>query len=213
MVTEYRFGNFSESDGSGESEPVLDRLEGLMGDNSWLPPAALYFIRDITGQLEVKAQSSLLSDKINKLKQSVEKELLNLERIVTLKAFVTGWMSRRNSSLQANEFLTWEAYGDIPWLVGVCGDPEGKGQYLLSFHGPEVLSSVIEKGGLSETFPGSCLLVTGHDPEGILPGRPFQGFRLRFEETGISAWSRYSLPFPILYCGWIHWLWDVSALA
>ena len=184
---------------SGEIEPVLDRLEGLMRDNSWLPPAALYFIRDISGQLEVKAQSSLLSDKINKLRQSVEKELVNLERILTLKAFVTGWMSRRNSSPRANEFLTWEAHGDIPWLVGVCGDLEGEGQYLLSFHGPEILSSVIEKSGLTKTFPGSCLLVTGPDVEGILPGRPFQGFRLRFEETGISAWSKSSLPFPILY--------------
>lgn len=184
---------------SGEIEPVLDRLEELMSNNGWLPPAALYFISDITGQLAVKAQSSLLSDKINKLRQSVEKELVNLERILTLKAFVTGWMSRRNSSSQANEFLTWEAYGDIPWLVSVCGDIEGEGQYLFSFHGPEVLSTVIEKGGLTETFPGSCLLVTGHDPEGILPGQPFQGFRLRFEETGISAWSRSSLPFPILY--------------
>jgi hypothetical protein len=25
---------------SGEIEPVLDRLEGLIRDNSWLPPAA-----------------------------------------------------------------------------------------------------------------------------------------------------------------------------
>jgi signal transduction histidine kinase len=150
-------------------------------------------------QLEVNAQSSLPSDKINKLRQSVENELVNLEKILTLKAFVTGWMSRRNSSPRANEFLTWEAHGDIPWLVSVCGNLEDEVQYLLSFHGPEVLSSVIEEGSLTETFPGSCLIVTGPDAEGILPGRPFQGFRLRFEETGISAWSRSSLPFPILY--------------
>ncbi len=184
---------------SGEIEPVLDRLEILMRDNGWLPPAALYLIRDITVQLEVNAQSSLPSDKINKLRQSVENELVNLERILTLKAFVTGWMSRRNSSPRANEFSTWEAHGNIPWLVGVCGDLEGEVQYLLSFHGPEILNSVIEKSGLTETFPGSCLIVTGPDAEGILPGRPFQGFRLRFEETGISAWSRSSLTFPILY--------------
>jgi tetratricopeptide (TPR) repeat protein len=154
---------------SREIEPVLDRIEGFMRDNGWLPPAALYFIRDITVQLEVNAQSSLPSDKINKLRQSVENELVNLERILTLKAFVTGWMSRRNSSPRANEFLTWEAHGDIPWLVGVCGDLEDEVQYLLSFHGPEVLSSVIEEGGLTETFPGSCLIVTGPDAEGILP--------------------------------------------
>jgi signal transduction histidine kinase len=184
---------------SGEIEPVLDRLEGLMRDNAWLPPAALYFIRDITVQLAENAHSSLPSDKINKLRQSVENQLVNLERILTLKAFVTGWMSRRHSSPRANAFLTWEAHGDIPWLVGVCGGLEGEAQYLLSFHGPEVLGSVIEEGGLSETFPGSCLMVTGPEAEGILPGRPFQGFRLRFEETGISAWSRSSLPFPLLY--------------
>jgi signal transduction histidine kinase len=187
---------------SGDHEPLLDRLEGLVKDNEWHPPAAFYFIRDILVQLEAKVQGSLPSDKVNRLRESVDDGLANIERILALKAFVTGWQSRRHSSSRADELSTWEAYGDVPWLVGVRdgleGD-EGDVQYLFAFHGPEVLRSVIEKDGLADTFPGSCLIVTGPGELGIPPGSPFQGFRLHFEETGISAWSSSSLPFPLLY--------------
>jgi len=184
---------------NGEIEPVLDRLEGLLRENGWLPPAALYLIRDITVQLEDKVQSSVPLDRINKLRQSVESGLEKLGRIQTLNTFVTGWISRRNSSTWENEFYTWETHGDIPWIVSIRDGFEEEAQYLFSFHGPEVLNTVTQADGLGETYPGSCLIVIGPDAEGILPGRSFQGFRLRFEETGISAWSRSSLPFPILY--------------
>jgi signal transduction histidine kinase len=191
---------------SGESELVLDRLEGLLRENGWLPPAALYLINDITVQLEDKAQSTLPLDKINKLRQSVESGLVNLERIQTLKAFVTGWISRHNSSIRENEYFTWEAHGDVPWIVSIRDGFEDEAQYLFSFHGPEVLNTVTQADGLAETYPGSCLIVIGPDADGILPGRSFQGFRLRFEETGVSAWSRSSLPFPFLY-------WSILILA
>jgi signal transduction histidine kinase len=187
---------------SGLSEdigPILGRLEGFMRDKGWLPPAAFYFIRDILVQLEAKAHGSLPSGKVNQLRQSVENELTNHERTLALKAYATGRMSRRNSSSRANELSTWEAFEDIPWLVSVRDGLEGDVQYLFAFLGPEVLRSAIEKGGLTDTFPGTCLIVTGPGAEGIPPGSPFQGFRLHFEETGISAWSSSALPFPFLY--------------
>ena len=179
--------------------PILDRLEGLVNDSSWHPPAAFYFIRDILVQLEAKAQGSLPSDRVDRLSQSVDDGLAGIERILALKAFVTGWTSRRNSSSRAEELSTWEAYGDVPWLVGVRDGLEGDVQYLFAFDGPEVLRSVIEKDALAVTFPGSCQIVSGPGAPGMAPGSSFQGFRLRFEETGISAWSSSSLPFPVLY--------------
>jgi len=184
---------------SGDTGPLLDRLERLVRDNGRHPPAALYFIRDILVQLEAKAVGSLPADRIRRLRQSVVDGLAHLERSMALKAFVTGWTSRRSSSSRADELSTWEAYGDVPWLVGVRDGLEGEVPYLFAFHGPEVLRSLIEKGGLADTFPGSCLIVAGPGAQGIPPGSPFQGFRLHFEETGISAWSSSSLPFPILY--------------
>jgi anti-sigma regulatory factor (Ser/Thr protein kinase) len=187
---------------SGDHGLVLGRLEGLVSDSSWHPRAALYFIRDILAQLETKAQGSLPSDRVDRLRRSVDDGLANIERILALKAFVTGWASRRNSSSRADEFSTWEAYGDVPWLVGVrdglAGD-KGNVQYLFAFDGPEVLRSVIEKDGLANTFPGSCEIVTGSGAPGLAPGSSFQGFRLLFEETGIPAWTSSSLPFPVLY--------------
>ncbi len=191
---------------SGDFEPILGRLEGLARDGGWLPPSALYFMRDIIAQLEAKAQGSLPSDKVDQLRRSVDDRLANLERISALRPFVRGWMSRRISSSWANEYSSWEAHGDIPWLVSVRDGFEDDVKYLLAFRGPEVLGSVIEKDGLGDTFPGSCRIVGGSDAEGMLPGSPFQGFRLRFDEAGVSAWSDSSLPFPILY-------WSILILA
>ena len=184
---------------SGDFEPILGRIEGLIRDKEWLSPAALYFMRDILGRIEANARGSLASDQVEQLRKSVEDELANLESVPALKAFAAAWMSRRDSASLADELSTWEAYGDIPWLVGVRRTVEGDVQYLFAFRGPGVLNSAIEKDGLAGTFPGSCRIVTALVADGMTPGSAFQGFRLHFEETGISAWSDSSLPFPILY--------------
>jgi len=49
-----------------DAGPILDKLEGLVGDNRWHPPAAFFFIRDILVQLEAKTQATLPSDKIDR---------------------------------------------------------------------------------------------------------------------------------------------------
>ena len=184
---------------SGDHGHLLDRLEGLLKDNGRHPPAALYFIRDILAQLEAQAAGSLPADRIHRLRQSVVEGLAHLERSLALRTFVTGWASRRKSSSPADGSSTWEAHGDIPWLVGVRDGPGRDMKYVFASHGPEVLRSVIEKDGLAGNFPGSCLIVTGPGAEGLPLGRSFQGVLLNFEETGISAWSDSSLPFPVLY--------------
>lgn len=95
--------------------------------------------------------------------------------------------------------MTWQSHGEIPWIVGLRDFIEDQPQALLAFHGPHVLSAVIEEAGLAETFPGSCRITVSPNGEGIPPGGLFEGFRLHFEESEVSAWSKTSLPFPILY--------------
>lgn len=184
---------------SSEVEPILDRLEGLMEEIRWLPSSALYLIRDITLQVQDRSQDSLLLERIENLRQSIENALEDLERLKSLKGFVSSWMLRRRSLEKARDSLTWESLGDIPWIVGLRDFIEGQSQALLAFHGPHVLSAVIEEDGLAETFPGSCRLTVSPNGEGIPPGGMFVGLRLHFEETDVSAWSKSSFPFPILY--------------
>ncbi len=184
---------------SGEFDPILAKLEEITADGRRLPPAAGYFARDIIGRLEAQAGHLIPADQIQRLRKSVEARLAEQEKILSLKAYVTGWLSRRNSTRRASEALNWDAHGDVPWLVSVRDGLDGDTKYLFAFHGPEVLSSVINKGGLAGTFPGSCRILTGPGAAGMSPGSAFQGFRLQFDETGTSAWSGSSLPFPILY--------------
>lgn len=186
---------------SSEAEPILDRLEGLMEEIRWLPSSALYFIRDITHQVRDRSQDSQshLFGRTENLKQSTENALEDLERLESLKGFVSSWMLRRRSLNQSGNSLTWESHGDIPWIVGIREFNEGQSKHLLVFHGPQVLSAVIEEAGLSDAFPGSCRITVSPTGEGFLPGGLFEGFRLRFEETDVSAWFKSSLPFPILY--------------
>ena len=184
---------------SSEFDPILDRFEGLLEEIRWLPSSALYLIRDITLQVQERTQDSLLLERIENLRQSIENALEDLERLKSLKGFVSGWMLRRLSQEQARDSLTWESHGDIPWIVGICDFIEDRSQVLLAFHGPHVLSTEIEDAGLAETFPGSCRITVSLTGDGFPPGGLFEGFRLQFEETDASAWSKSSLPFPVLY--------------
>ncbi len=189
-----RLSVFSES-----IEPITDRLEGLMGEIGWLPSGALYLIRDITAQLMDRTQISPHLDRVQSLGRSVKDRLKTLKRIQSLRAFVTTWVSRRQSFYLIDESMTWESHGDIPWIVGIREGLGGGTHYLFSFHGPEILNAVIEEDGLAATYPGSCRIVAGLDAEGISPGGPFRDLRIQFEETSVSAWSKSSLPLPILY--------------
>jgi tetratricopeptide (TPR) repeat protein len=180
-------------------EPLLERLESLIEEIRWLPSEALYFIRDITAQIQEKSQDSRLSERTKKLRQSVESSLEDLDRLESLKGFVSSWMLRRRSLNQSGDSSAWESHGNIPWIVGICEFNKGQSQHLLALHGPYVLSELIEEDGLADTFPGSCRITVSPNGEGIPPGGRFVGFRLHFEETDVSAWSKSSLPFPILY--------------
>jgi signal transduction histidine kinase len=184
---------------SSEVEPVLDRLESLMGEIRWLPSSALYFISDIIVQIQEKSQGLDLLERTENLRQSTENAQENLERLETLKGYASSWMLRRRSLNQSGDPLTWEAHGDIPWIVGIRKVNEGQSQVLLAFHGPGVLSASIDESGLAKTFPGTCHMTISPNGEGLLPGGSFGGFRIQFDETDASAWSKSSLPFPILY--------------
>jgi len=147
---------------SKESELVIDRLEGLFNKDSWLPPSALYLIRDVSDQLKDKAHISSQLVRIQGLDQAVEDGLKTCERILSLKPFVKGWIS-------------------------------------LSYDGPKVLRAVIEEDGLDETFPGSCWMTSSFEEGTFRLGESFRELRLQFEERGVSAWAKSSLPLPIFY--------------
>jgi signal transduction histidine kinase/tetratricopeptide (TPR) repeat protein len=184
---------------NSEVESILDRLEDLLEEIRWLPSRALYLIRDITLQVQDRSQDSRLLERIENLKQSIENSLEDLEKLKSLKGFVLSWMLRRPSLEQARDSSIWVSHGDIPWIVGLCDFNENQSQVLLAFDGPNVLSAIIEKADLAGTFPGSCRITVGSNGKGFPPGGSFEGFRLQFDETDVSAWTKSSLPFPILY--------------
>ena len=184
---------------SGRIDPIIARIEGLFSEIGWLPSGALYLIRDITAQLADKTQNPPHSDRIQGLRRSVEDRLEAHERALPLKAFVATWMARRQSSSRTDESVTWESYGDIPWLIGIREGLEEGSQYFFSFHGPETLNTVIEESGLAETYPGSCRIAQTLAAQTYSLGRSFRDFRIQFEDTSVSAWSKSSLPLPIFY--------------
>jgi signal transduction histidine kinase len=184
---------------SEEVEPILGRLEGLIQKFRWLPSGALYFIQDIIAQVREKSQDPDFLARTEQLNKSLENALKDLDRLESLKGFVSSWMLRRSSRARLRDSSNWESHGDIPWIVGIRELNDGQSQHLLAFHGPQVLSSVIEEDGLAATFPGTCRIAASTSGEGFLPGDSLEGFRLQFDEADVSAWTKSSLPFPILY--------------
>jgi signal transduction histidine kinase len=184
---------------SSELEPILDRMEGLIEETRWLPSRALYFIRDIALQVKEGSKDSLILERIEGLNQSLEHSSEDLERLQSLKGFVSSWMLRRIPKERAGYASTWEAYGDIPWIIGLRDFLGDRPQFLLAFHGPLVLKKVIQESGLADTFPGNCMIVLSTGGESLSLGGAFEGFRLQFDVSDVAAWTKSSLPFPILY--------------
>lgn len=193
----YAADRLSVSD--SEAEPILDRLEGLMKEIRWLPSRTLYFIQDIILQIQNRTKGSLLLERTENLERSLEKAREDLRRLESLKGFVSSWMLRHGSSEQDRASLTWESHEDIPWMVGIRELPEDPTHFLLAFDGPRVLCKVMEESGLADSFPGTCQMTVRAAREGFSPGGSLEGVWLQFEETEVSAWSKSSLPFPLLY--------------
>ena len=184
---------------SSDVESVLGRLEGLIQEIRWLPSGAFYFIRDILVKAQEKSQDPDLLARADLLGKSVESSLEDLERLESLKGFVSGWMLRLRTIGQAGDSSKWLSYGDIPWIVGIRNPIEGEPRHLLAFHGPQVLSTVLEEDGLAATFPGTCRIALSPSEEGFPAGGAFEDIRLQFDEDDVSVWTKSSLPFPILY--------------
>jgi signal transduction histidine kinase len=184
---------------SSKVEPILSRMEGLVDEIRWLPSEALYFIQDIVDQIQQKTVDSVLVGKIESLKEGIADAKADLGRLESLKGIVSSWILRHRSLDQPADSLTWQSHSDIPWIIGIRDILEGQSQALFAFHGPQLLSAVMDESGLGDTFPGSCRMVVNSSEMGFSPGRAFEGFRLQFDETDVSAWTKSSLPFPILY--------------
>jgi len=184
---------------SDEVELILGRLEGLIKGNRWFPRGALYFFRDIIVKVREMSLDSDLSERTGKIGQTVEIALEDVGRLESLKGFVSSWMLRLRSIGQAGDSSKWLTYGDIPWIVGIRNSIEGESSHILAFHGSQVLSSTIEEAGLVGTFPGYGRIAATAAEEGSPVGGAFEDLRLRFDENDVSAWSKSSLPFPILY--------------
>ena len=196
---------------SSEGKPILDRLEGLLEEIRWLPSEALHFIQDIIDQVQDGSQNSSLLERIKDLKESIGKAEEDHKRLESLKGFVSGWIMRQASMEQADDLSTWQSHGDVPWIFGLRDPIESQPQALFVFHGPQALNAVIHENDLDDSFPGSCRIVIGSNGTGFPIGGTFEGLRLHFDEAEVAAWTKSSLPFPILY--WLILIFVVGFMA
>jgi signal transduction histidine kinase len=184
---------------NSEIEPILSRMESLMEETRWLPSEALHFIQDVIEHIQQNARTSDFNEKIENLKGGIANAKEDLGRLESLKPIVASWILRQRSLNHAGDSSTWQSHNDIPWIIGIRDIREGQSRVLMAFHGPRLMSTVMGEDGVDGTFPGSCRMVVNSSEKGFSPGRAFEGFLFQFDETDVSAWTRSSLPFPILY--------------
>ncbi len=171
-----------------EWAPVIIRMEELMAENDRLPPTALYLFRDVLVQVEERAQGFPdLQKQIKGLKMRIEDRLRMVDRLVSLKGFVTGRISSSRSSPQPEALGIWEAFGEEPWVVGIRDGLRDDVLYLFVFDGPGILRAVLEEDGLAGTFEGACRMTAESEAQAIPLQKPFQGLWLHFERTDVSS--------------------------
>ncbi len=169
---------------------VVERIGSQLRSEIWLPPAGIYFMKDILEEVIVDAPEQ---DR-TALRGSAEDNLRNiLARIQTMEQALSlkedfprlGLESFPGTNVNKNAPL-WVSYGQHPWLVGLS-PPVPEGGSLLVAVDFRIFSSALT---LDTKFLEDSQLVTGLSAGGVSLGPDFQGLQVVFGTRAEEAYSK-----------------------
>ena len=181
-----------------EIPAVLERLETLTAENLWLPPPAYFLALDVLVGSESAASGSDIVPFWARLKDWTERSLELQRKLTGLTGWAAGVAARDFSPSGPGRALSWEAFGEMPWIIGLIGSDPGAVPYVMAFEGPEALAASLGSAG-DLSFPGECVLAGDGKADAIRLDSPFSGLSLVFSEESPEAWAGSSLPTPVFY--------------
>jgi len=177
-----------EEDAHGE---ILEYIRAELELNRWLPPAEFYMLQELVQKLINTAPEQYIKDTANDYQRIINENILKLEQALELQGDFQkiAFTAERGNQGRRDEPV-WISYGEIPWLVSLAPPLAGSQPLLFVVHAQDILASLRQDSGFSETFPGEFHLVTGEGSEGESLGPNFRGLKIAFAESEGTALSR-----------------------
>jgi anti-sigma regulatory factor (Ser/Thr protein kinase) len=182
---------------------VWEGLQLSLTSESWLPPSALYLLRDLLGSLEGRVSDAGFTEEARTLADVVSSELARTQQALALKADFPGLGLRAPDLTPAQQEITWIPYGMPTWLVGAAAVEDREHGVVVAVRSEPVLASLVAGSyGLGNTVGGASF-TTADAPDGEPLGSEFPGLFVRFDPTDINSQSRL---------GRVGWWFDAAGL-
>jgi len=176
-----------EEDAHGE---ILEYIRTELGAKRWLSPSESYMLQEVVEKVVKTAPEESTQDTAKDYQRMINEHILKLEQALELQGDFQkiAFASRQGNQGKRDEPI-WISYGEIPWLASLAPPLAGSQPLLFVVHAQDILASLRQDSGFSETFPGEFHLVTGERSEGESLGPNFRGLKIAFAESEETAFS------------------------
>lgn len=176
--------------GAGYGE-VLECIRTELGAKRWLSPSKSYMLQELAERLIKTAPEESIKDKAKDYQRKINEHLLKLEQALELQGDFQkiAFAAKKGNKAQRDEPI-WISYGEIPWLASLAPPLAGSQPLLFVVHAQEILASLRQDSGFSETFPGEFHFIMGEGSEGESLGPNFRGLKIAFAESEDTALSK-----------------------
>jgi len=177
-----------EEDAHGE---ILEYIKTELGARRWLSPSESYMVQEVVERLVKTAPEQSLEDTAKDYQRMINEHILKLEQALELQGDFQkiAFVSKQGSQEERNESV-WISYGEIPWLLSLAPPLAGSQPLLFVVNAQDILASLRQDSGFSETFPGEFNLVTGEGSAGESLGPNFRGLKIAFTASEDKVLSK-----------------------
>jgi signal transduction histidine kinase len=174
-----------------EHGEVLECIRTELGAKRWLSPAEFYMLQEVVERLIKSAPEQSIKDTAKDNQRLINEHILKLEHALELQGdFQKIAFAAEQRDQGKRDEPVWISYGEIPWLVSLAPALAGSQPLLFVVHAQDILTSLRQDSGFSETFPGEFHLITGEGSEGESLGPNFRGLKIAFVESEDTTLSR-----------------------
>jgi signal transduction histidine kinase len=169
----------------------------------WLPPPALYLLRDVADTLVRRSETLSPREEVHRLAMAISHEVSHTEQAMALKRDFPRLGIPFPDTAETSPENTWVSYGVPVWLVGAAPVGGYDGGVVVAVRAEPFLSTAGAELNGSANAVGDVFLTTEHHPEAEPLGSSLPGVFVRFHPAEGE---------PYLRAGSVQWWFYAAGL-
>ncbi len=178
-------------DDDGNRTVIEERVRAVLEDPRWVPPVALYLLRDLTAGL-ASTDDAGADEVVSGLDSAVEARIAAAEQAMAIRRDFPRLGLGLAPAAHPNGEAPWVCYGSPPWLVGRAALLSGGDEVVVAVRADTLFAAVQGTVGDGSGATGELAVASGPEDRGELLGSSFPGLVVRFASeapTGAFPWG------------------------